>query len=199
MYIEKINARGNLAHKSIPGYIHSGQEVKDLQNVLIGAGYKLPKYGIDGDFGDETRTAVIAFQKAHGLDDDGRVGSLTLEQLKWYWYPNFTKPEFGCKCGKCGGFPVEVNEKLLMVVQNIRNHFGKSVHINSAIRCPAHNKAVGGVSNSQHLYGTAADIKVDGVLPSAVYAYAKTLLMGGVGRYNTFTHVDVGPVRYWRG
>ena len=79
------------------------------------------------------------------------------------------------------------------VLQKIRAHFGKAVIINSAYRTTAHNKKVGGTSNSQHLYGTAADIKVSGVAPKLVADYAETLLpnTGGICRYSSFTHVDV--------
>ncbi len=58
----------------------------------------------------------------------------------------------------------EVIEKLTLlcekVLEPIREHFGKPVTINSAFRCTALNKAVGGVSNSSHLYGEAADIEI---------------------------------------
>lgn len=41
-----------------------GAQVKLLQQNLLSLGYNLPRYGADSDFGDETRSAVIAFQKA---------------------------------------------------------------------------------------------------------------------------------------
>lgn len=55
------------------------------------------------------------------------------------------------------------------------------------------NSAVGGTTYSQHLYGTAADIKISGVSPKKVAAYAEKLLpnSGGIGTYGTFTHIDV--------
>lgn len=40
-----------------------GAQVKLLQQNLLALGYKLPKYGADSDFGDETRSAVLAFQR----------------------------------------------------------------------------------------------------------------------------------------
>lgn len=55
-----------------------GEDVKELQKHLIELGYKLPKYGADGDFGDETVVAVEAFQKANNLTVDGMVGKQTL-------------------------------------------------------------------------------------------------------------------------
>jgi uncharacterized protein YcbK (DUF882 family) len=52
---------------------------------------------------------------------------------------------------------------------------------------------VGGTQYSQHLYGIAADIKVQGVSPKTVGQYAEKLLpkSGGIGIYSTFTHIDV--------
>ena len=49
---------------------------------------------------------------------------------------------------------------ILNFVQKIRNHFNQPVTINSGYRCPTHNRNVGGVSNSRHTKGEAADIVV---------------------------------------
>lgn len=69
---------------------------------------------------------------------------------------------------------------------------GHIVRVNSGCRCPAHNRAVGGMRNSQHLRGTAADIRIDGVDPDVVASHAEAIdAFGGIGRYDTFTHVDV--------
>lgn len=51
-----------------------GNDVKQLQEHLLKLGYSLPKYGADGDFGLETEAAVRAFQKAEGLEVDGKYG-----------------------------------------------------------------------------------------------------------------------------
>ena len=58
-----------------------GDWVAILQNELIVRGYKLPKYGADGDFGNETLSAVKQFQKDHGLTADGVVGKKTWEAI----------------------------------------------------------------------------------------------------------------------
>lgn len=103
---------------------------------------------------------------------------------------NFRVKEFACSDGSD---PIFIDSELVDVLQKIRAHFGKAVTITSAYRTPTHNKNVGGTTYSQHLYGRAADIKVSGVSPSKVSAYAEELLSGkgGVGIYNTFTHIDV--------
>ena len=49
------------------------------------------------------------------------------------------------------------------VLQPVREHFGKSVTVNSGYRSPESNAAVGGSKTSDHCKGQAADIEIDGV------------------------------------
>ena len=112
---------------------------------------------------------------------------------------NFKVKEFACTDGSD---PVFIDSELVNVLQKIRNHFGKSVKITSAYRTPTKNKACGGSVYSQHLYGRAADIKINGVTPKKVAAYAEKLLpkSGGIGIYKTFTHIDVRATKSrWNG
>lgn len=112
---------------------------------------------------------------------------------------NFRVKEFACTDGSD---PIFIDSDLVNVLQKIRSHFGQAVTINSAYRTPTKNKAVGGETYSQHLYGKAADIKVKGVTPKKVAAYAETLLKnkGGIGIYSTFTHIDVRATKSrWNG
>ena len=107
---------------------------------------------------------------------------------------NFRVREFACSDGSD---PIFIDTDLVNILQKVRNHFGKAVTITSAYRTPGKNKAVGGTTYSQHLYGTAADIKVKGVTPKKVAAYVEKLMpnKGGIGIYKTFTHVDVRAVK----
>ena len=112
---------------------------------------------------------------------------------------NFRVKEFACLDGSD---PIFISTDLVTVLQKIRTHFGKAVTITSAYRTPTRNKAVGGTAYSQHLYGNAADIKVNGVSPARVAEYAEKLLphKGGIGIYDTFTHIDVRNTKArWRG
>ena len=112
---------------------------------------------------------------------------------------NFRVREFRCQDDTD---PIFVDSDLVDILQNVRDHFGKAVTITSAFRTASHNKKVGGATYSQHLYGKAADIKVSGVAPSVVADYVETLMpgTGGIGRYSTFTHVDVRKVKSrWNG
>ena len=111
---------------------------------------------------------------------------------------NFNKSEFECKCG-CE-MPEDVMfeiQKLAAQLQTIRDFIRKPVKLTNAYRCPKHNKAVGGVSNSQHILGKAADIQIKDLDTEEVYKTIGNLteqghiLQGGLGKYNTFTHYDI--------
>ena len=190
--------------------------VKQKQCLLYYLGYYVGN--IDGKWGTLSETATKAFQADYGLTVDGICGAETEKAMKhtvtygmpvketkepsWDDIKYFERREFACKCGKCGGFPVEPNWDLLRVLEKIREHFGAPVRVNSGVRCATHNKNVGGASRSQHVYGTAADIKVTGVSPAKVAEYAETLLpnTGGIGQYSTFTHIDVRKTKSrWNG
>lgn len=107
---------------------------------------------------------------------------------------NFTVKEFACKDGSDY---ILIDTELVKLLQKIREHFGNPVTINSAYRNAAYNKKVGGVANSQHTKGTAADIVVKGVEPREAAQYAEGLAQDkyGIGLYSTFTHVDVRTSR----
>lgn len=114
---------------------------------------------------------------------------------------NFRVREFACKDGSDA---VLVAPRLVMVLQSIRDHFGTAVNINSGYRTPQYNTKVGGVDQSQHCYGTAADITVTDVKVETVAAYARKIMpdWGGVGIYKAqgFTHIDVREDRSdWNG
>ena len=112
---------------------------------------------------------------------------------------NFTVKEFACSDGTDTVF---ISLALVNLLQKIRNHFGKAVIINSAYRTEAHNKSIGGATYSQHKYGLAADIHINGVTPKEIAAYVETLMpsSGGIGIYKSFVHVDVRQVKSrWNG
>mgnify|MGYP004539617063 CR=1 FL=1 len=120
--------------------------------------------------------------------------------------PSFSVREFRCKDGSD---TIMVDEALTVLLQAIREHFGKPITITSGYRTAAHNAAVGGAKSSQHLLGRAADIQVAGVSVEDVAAYAESLMpaWGGVGRYPVkagratgWVHVDTRADKArWRG
>jgi uncharacterized protein YcbK (DUF882 family) len=103
---------------------------------------------------------------------------------------HFKRAEFLCGCG-CGFGTVDF--ELAEVLDDVREYFDSAVTITSGARCASHNRRVGGSSDSEHLRGTAADIKVSGVPAATVYDYLSKKYPGkyGIGKYATWTHIDV--------
>lgn len=106
---------------------------------------------------------------------------------------HFRVAEFACRDGSD---TVLAASELARLLEELREELGP-VTVNSAYRTPAYNRAVGGVSGSQHTRGTAADIRVSGVSPEETARAAERLMprSGGIGLYPTFTHVDVRDSR----
>lgn len=117
---------------------------------------------------------------------------------------NFTVKEFCCKGSGCCS-TVQIDDKLVKFLQDIRSHFNAPVTINSGYRCAKHNKAVGGASSSYHTKGMAADIAVKGVKPAEVAKYAESIGVLGIGLYETdkdgyFVHIDTRTNKsFWYG
>lgn len=104
---------------------------------------------------------------------------------------HFSESEMSCH--HCGQLPAGgINGVLLDGLERLRTIVGKPIYVTNAYRCPEHNAAVGGVSNSQHVQGTAADIYVDGM---GVWELANICkqIFDGVGEYygQEFVHVDM--------
>lgn len=156
---------------------------------------------VDGSWGAKSKAATLDFQKATGLKADGVFGEKTETRILqavakgekkkaatvpdknvgsktgtfWDNVKHFDRSEYACKCGKCGGFPVEPKEKLVRAEDKVREHFGVPVRNSSGVRCSAHNARVGGVSNSRHLSGKAVDFCVSGFSASSVLPYVQSL------------------------
>lgn len=106
---------------------------------------------------------------------------------------HFDSSEFACKCG-CGGLHngADINPKLVQVLERMRNILGVPLVLSCGYRCPKHNKEVGGVWNSQHLRGTAADVlQPRGVTIQSMIAAAEIADADGIGEYDWGIHVDV--------
>ena len=103
---------------------------------------------------------------------------------------NFKVREFACQDGTDTIF---ISPQLVTLLQNIRDHFGKPVIISSGYRTEAHNKKVDGSPYSQHKYGMACDIRINGISPVKIADYAETKMphSGGIGIYPNFCHLDV--------
>ena len=93
---------------------------------------------------------------------------------------------------------VLLHPRLIEGLVALRDWSGSWVKINSGFRSVWWNEQIGGAENSTHKKGMAADVVVGGKSPDRVAEWAHTMEWGGVGRYNTFTHLDVwGYGRRW--
>ena len=111
---------------------------------------------------------------------------------------NFKVSEFTCKCG-CGFN--NVDQRLMDMAQKIRDDLGVAIKINSGCRCAKHNAKVGGVKNSTHTRGFAADLSCSlgakAILKSVQKLYAEGKLndLSFCKEYKTFIHIDCGQKR----
>jgi zinc D-Ala-D-Ala carboxypeptidase len=107
---------------------------------------------------------------------------------------HFCAEEMACRCGcGLGLHPDDLHPELLDLLEQVRALAGGlPLAITSGLRCPAHNAAQGGVPDSPHCRGAAADIACGSavrrwqLLVAAVTAGAQ-----GIGLARTFVHVDV--------
>lgn len=119
--------------------------------------------------------------------------------------PNFTWDE--CRCSHCGGLPenLEAVVNAARMMEKVREILGNQpVRVNSWYRCREHNRAIGGASDSQHLYGRAIDFTVKSLTPRQVQARLRRHLgtvVRGLGAYRGFSHADnrPGEVATWSG
>lgn len=178
----------------------------------------------DGDWGPLSREACKAFQRDRNLTPDGYGGTETDKALLYAVYNDlkkpqpvedevisnsktpigtfwdeieyFTRDEFRCQCGGkyCNGYPSEPDERMVRIADQLRKNLGVPVTIVSGLRCKTWNAIQGGVSNSQHMYGEAADIYAKGVSQPRVEA--ELYKIGGVRYHYPITgssnvHFDV--------
>lgn len=144
---------------------------------------------LDGLWGKKSQRATIDFQRAYMAQEnvDGIFGAATEKRIRevvasgeepkesvpidtaapdwWKDIRYFTRAEFKCKCGGqfCDGYPAEMQEAVVKIADSARAHFGKPAHVISGLRCQQWNAHEGGVANSQHMYGEAIDLRIDGV------------------------------------
>lgn len=178
------------------------QEVIDrIQDILIATVDSSLKD--DGLAGPKTMEAMKCYQQAKGLPQTGRVDDATWDMLMqeipnlpnrepvpeqdtgggnpemvvafWPGIVYFKREEMRCKCGGkyCNGFPAEPQQLLMELADRARKHFGSPAHVISGLRCQRWNQIQGGVANSQHMYGEAMDIRIDGVTAAELLAWMK--------------------------
>ena len=104
---------------------------------------------------------------------------------------NFDRGEFACRCG-CGFDTVDF--LLMLVLEDLRDHFQAPIIITGPNRCKKRNSETPGASKvSMHMTGKAADIRVVDVPEEDVADWLEARYQGrfGIGRYIGRTHIDV--------
>ena len=115
---------------------------------------------------------------------------------------HFSLEEFACHDGT--PYPQDKIESCLrplcLGLEEVRSLFGRPLHIISGYRTPKYNRKIRGARSSRHMYGDAADFRVDGIVIDEVQRLIAVGLdrstfprFGGFGRYQTFTHLDMRP------
>jgi len=116
---------------------------------------------------------------------------------------HFTSAEFECHGIDCCGHTAVVHPWLILGLEQLRTDIGKPLYISCGFRCRKHNaETKNAVRESWHSQGMAADIFVRGMDSDAVAAraeYVTAFRHGGIGLYTSFVHLDIGPMRRWKG
>lgn len=115
---------------------------------------------------------------------------------------HFDEKEFLCRC--CGAGKGLIHPHLVIGLEMLRDLVKRPITVTCGYRCPKHNAEVGGVPNSYHVQGYAADIYVTGLSPYELAGQAARVPLffnGGIGIYpeRSFVHVDIGKKRRWMG
>lgn len=168
------------------------QTEKALKHAVA---YGIPK---KSDSTDYTKDYTSVQNNNTGNSTDINTGTFW-DEIKY-----FRKSEFACKCGKyCNGYPVDIDMNMVKIADKIRARIGKPIPINSGLRCKIHNANVGGVSNSQHLLGNAADLGCpSGCTPAQMASIAEDIMgdTGGIGIYSWGIHIDTRSTKSrWNG
>lgn len=147
--------------------------VGQIQRLLEALGHSPGK--IDGIWGPKSQAALDGALRSLGEEPVAEKMSPTADWWKDIRY--FKRSEFACKCGGkyCNGYPAEPKEAMVRIADQIREHFGRPARVISGLRCKTWNGLQGGVVGSQHMYGEACDLCVDGVGWEELLAYTKTL------------------------
>ncbi|AEL23850.1 D-Ala-D-Ala carboxypeptidase family metallohydrolase [Cyclobacterium marinum] len=96
-----------------------------------------------------------------------------------------------------------MQESTLAMLEKARHQAGIPFAINSGVRTPSHNEKVGGISNSAHLSGWAADIATSKYTQKTIVMACQMAGFQRIGIYKNFIHVDNDPTKpspaQWKG
>jgi len=169
----------------------AGLSVGDLQRRVNHHHFKVVGPD-DGHFGDKTHLAVVRFQDAFGLLQDGVVGPVTQHHLQLGGQVSAHFNIFHDVLYSRGNGDLILRGELIHRAELLRTILGgKPVIVNSCFRDERYNVLVGGVSLSQHKEGAALDVVVVGVSPSNVGRAGRKAGFRFIQVYSGFTHLDI--------
>lgn len=105
---------------------------------------------------------------------------------------HFSRKDFACKCG-CGFDAID--KRLVEMLEEIRNIFGRTIKVVSGCRCPAHNKAIGSKDDSPHPKGLAVDLECIASRDRYELLFLVMSRFYRVGIGKTFIHADIDSSR----
>ncbi|MFD3484396.1 D-Ala-D-Ala carboxypeptidase family metallohydrolase [Streptomyces sp. NPDC058665] len=192
----------------------SGAAVTQLQIRVAGHVGNAAPLVIDGEFGPATASAVKRFQSAYGLAADGVAGQNTFNKIYELQDDDCTPIHFTyaelntCNSTWAGGAVSAATAKsnalrTMWKLEAMRHAMGdQPLRVTSGFRSQACNAAVGGASNSRHLYGDAADIgsgphTLCGLAQNARNHGFNGILGPGYPDHNDHAHVDHRSGRFW--
>jgi zinc D-Ala-D-Ala carboxypeptidase len=141
---------------------------REARTILVGLGWRVRTTG-------ELHQVIGHFQEASlagpgpDLKVDGICGPKTIARLRWCdsrrkkglptASAHFSFIEFRCKCGgRFSACPrIWIRRKTIREAEAYRRDLGHGVSVISGCRCVGHNRAVGGATKSQHMFGRAVD------------------------------------------
>ncbi len=110
---------------------------------------------------------------------------------------HFSLQELKCKCSFEECQITFVCERVVYLLERLREKVCQSILITSGYRCPRYNKQIGGAPESQHITGYGVDLYVPGVKISKLAKLAKQVGFLGIGEYKAHIHVDIYKERSW--
>jgi zinc D-Ala-D-Ala carboxypeptidase len=188
----------------------TGNDVKELQIRIAGFAASHDVVVPDGAFGQKISDALRRFQASYGLTADGVAGTSTYNKIyalqdddcspihfDFSEFYNDCSPSQGFNGGPISATAVKTNVmRLMWKLEALRHKLGdRPITVTSGFRNNACNASVGGSSNSQHRYGTAADLV--GLPLCTLASGSRTAGLSGIigpgspdGNHEDHTHVD---------